>query len=56
MPKVIAKSNINHDGVEYVEGDEFEVTAKQADELDAAGAVVIKGKKAKAEPEAPPAE
>lgn len=57
MPKVIAKGTIFHDGAEYSEGDEFEVTAKQAEELDAAGAVIVKGKKQPpAKPDEQPAE
>ena len=49
MAKVVALSPVEHDGKAFTEGDEFEVSDKaQVAALEAAGAVVVKGKKAAA--------
>lgn len=46
MATVIALGNIIHDGKDYSEGDSIEIKSQaQVEQLEAAGAVIIKGKK-----------
>lgn len=47
MPKAVVLSPVEHDGVLYAEGDELEIkSTKQAEELEALGVILIRGKKA----------